>query len=129
MEREEIMKLVSSVSTAKFFNVPKGSAHHKQLMEVVNAISIKFENARSAKYLFDVNREDLYIHNEPKERTKKRLVEIAECGMSEVGVAEFGYKGIMSGLYIEKVWGLSDDDFKSYMDWAKSLINEKKGRV
>ena len=48
---------------------------------------------------------------------------MAECGMEETGIASFGYKGVMSGLYIEKVWGYSDEDFKDYMDWAKDLIN------
>jgi hypothetical protein len=87
------------------------------------------EKMKTNKYLFDVDRKDFYLHNEPllKERTKNRLIEIAECGMKEVGVAEFGYPGIMSGLYIERVWRFSDKDFKSYMDWAKTLINEKKG--
>lgn len=81
-----------------------------------------------SKYLFDVNRRDLYLYNEPqlRERTKKRLVEIAECGMSEVGVAEFGYPNVMSGLYIEKVWRLNDEQFSNYMSWATALINEKK---
>lgn len=71
---------------------------------------------------FDIEREDLYEYNKPKERTRKRLAEMAECGMEETGIASFGYKGVMSGLYIEKVWGYSDEDFKDYMDWAKGLI-------
>ena len=50
---------------------------------------------------------------------------MAELGMEEVGIAQFGYKGIMSGLYIEKVWSYSDEDFKNYMDWAKELISSK----
>ncbi|AGO47437.1 hypothetical protein Phi19:3_gp033 [Cellulophaga phage phi19:3] len=71
---------------------------------------------------FDIERKDLYEYDKPKERTRKRLTEMAECGMEETGIASFGYKGIMSGLYIEKVWGYSDEDFKDYMDWAKGLI-------
>lgn len=71
---------------------------------------------------FDINRDDFYEHDKPKDRTKKRLLEISECGMEEVGVAHFGYKGVMSGLYIEMVWSYSDKDFKDYMDWAKGLI-------
>ncbi len=59
---------------------------------------------------FDVNRSDFYEYGKPEliKRTKDRLTEIAECGMEEVMLAEFGYKGIMSGLYIEKVWSYSD---------------------
>jgi hypothetical protein len=71
---------------------------------------------------FDIERKDLYEYGKPKERTRKRLTEMAECGMEETGIASFGYKGVMSGLYIEKVWGYSDEDFKDYMDWAKGLI-------
>ena len=71
---------------------------------------------------FDIERWDLYEYDKPKDRTRKRLTEIAECGMEEVMTAEFGYKGVMSGLYIERVWGYSDEDFKDYMDWAKGLI-------
>lgn len=74
------------------------------------------------KPLFDIERKDLYKHGKLKDRTKKRLIEIAECGMEEIGFASFGYKGVMSGLYIEKVWEYSDEDFKNYMDWAKGLI-------
>jgi len=71
---------------------------------------------------FDIERENLYEYNKPKERTRKRLTEMAECGMEETGIASFGYKGVISGLYIEKVWGYSDEDFKDYMDWVKGLI-------
>ena len=71
---------------------------------------------------FDIERKDLYEYGKSKERTRKRLIEMAECGMEETGIASFGYKGVMSGLYIEKVWGYSDEDFKDYMDWAKGLI-------
>ncbi|AGO49638.1 hypothetical protein Phi13:2_gp028 [Cellulophaga phage phi13:2] len=71
---------------------------------------------------FDIERKDLYEYDKPKERTRKRLTEMSECGMEETGIASFGYNGIMSGLYIEKVWGYSDEDFKDYMDWAKGLI-------
>ena len=78
------------------------------------------------KPLFDINNDDFYKYNKPKERTRKRLIEIANCGMQEVGIASFGVEGVMSGLYIEKVWSYSDKDFNEYMDWAKSLINKNK---
>jgi hypothetical protein len=75
--------------------------------------------------LFDTSREDLYEYNKPKERTLKRLTEMANLGMEETGTASFGYKNVMSGLYIEKVWGYSDSDFSDYMKWVKDLIKEK----
>lgn len=82
---------------------------------------------KQKEYLFDVNRKDLYKYDsEYNERTKARLIEMAELGMHETGVAEFGYKNVMSGLYIEKVWNYSDEDFKGYMDWVKELIKEKE---
>jgi len=76
-------------------------------------------------YKFDINRSDFYEYNktELQERTKKRLIEIAECGMEEVGIAQFGYKNVMSGLYIEMIWHYSNNDFNDYMQWAKELIN------
>lgn len=80
-----------------------------------------------AKFRFDINRKNLYEYDKPKERTRNRLIQMAEYGMEEISLANFGYKGIMSGLYIEKVWSYSDEDFKDYMDWAKCLIiNELK---
>lgn len=75
---------------------------------------------------FNIDRDDLYLYKEPKEITKNRLTEIAELGMEEVGTAEFGISGIMSGLYIEKVWNYSDKDWNEYIDWVKSLIEKNK---
>ena len=82
------------------------------------------------KYKFDVNREDLYMYKKEhlRERTKQRLTRIAELGMSEVGIAQFGYRGIMSGLYIEKVWNYGDKEFDDYMVWAAQLIKSKINR-
>jgi len=79
------------------------------------------------KYKFDINRHDLYQFDKPelKERTKQRLTEMAELGMHESGNASFGYENIMSGLYIEKIWNYSDEEFNDYMDWVKELINKK----
>lgn len=75
-----------------------------------------------------IDRQDLYQSSKPEhnDRTRKRLTEIVQCGMKIVGVAEFGVKGVMSGLYIEKVWNASDQEFDDYMSWARSLIAEKQ---
>ena len=71
----------------------------------------------------DINNKHFYQYDKPelRERTKKRLTEMSECGMTEIGIADFGIKGVMSGLYIEKVWYYSDEEFNSYMNWAKEL--------
>jgi len=45
--------------------------------------------------------------------------------MCKVGLGEFGYPDIMSGLYIEYVWSDSDKVFNDYMNWAKNLIKEQ----
>ena len=84
---------------------------------------VKKLKAPFATHRFDIERKDLYEYGKPKERTRKRLIEMAELGMEETGIASFGYKGVMSGLSIEKVWGYSDEKFKDYMDWVKGLIN------
>lgn len=77
---------------------------------------------------FDIDRYDLYLYNEPtlEKRTRDRLTQMAELGMEEVSTAEFGIYGVMSGLYIEKVWRYSDKEFDEYMDWVKSLIKKHK---
>lgn len=49
MEREIILKLVESISTAKFFGVDKNSQHYKKLIEVVNTISNEFEKIKNEK--------------------------------------------------------------------------------
>lgn len=101
-------------------------AKRKQL-EKYRPKSFKFPNMNTT-HNFDIENEMYYEYNKPelRERTRQRLTEIAECGMSVVGYGQFGYEGIMSGLYIEMVWSYSDEKFKSYMDWAKQLINSKK---
>ena len=78
-----------------------------------------------------IDRPDYYMYDKPelKERTRKRLTEIVDCGMTEVSFAQFGYPEIMSGLYIEIVWNYSYDDFDDYMKWAKDLINSKKEKM
>ena len=79
------------------------------------------------KYKFDIDRTDLYIHDKPEiyHRTRNRLALMGELGMEEVGVAQFGIKDVMSGLYIEMVWSLSNEKFDDYLVWAKSLCDIK----
>lgn len=92
--------------------------------DIKKAVRVNF--AADGKSI-NINREEFYEWNKPdlKERTKNRLKEITDLGMTEVGVAQFGIKDVMSGLYIEMVWSYTDEEFKSYMDWVKSLIKEK----
>lgn len=75
-----------------------------------------------------IYREDYYygFNSVEKKRIKKRLTIMSKIGMEEVGIAQFGIKGIMSGLYIERVWNDSDQDFNDYIKWVKSLINKYK---
>jgi len=80
------------------------------------------------KAKFDVTNKDFYEHSKPElqERTRARLVEMANLGMHETGIASFGIDGVFSGLYIEKVWSYSDEEFKGYLDWVKDLIIKKQ---
>ena len=72
-------------------------------------------------YKIDIDREDFYLYNEPKERTRERLIQIAEMGMEEIGFASFGIRGIMSGLYIEKIWRYTEEDWADYINWVNEL--------
>ena len=74
---------------------------------------------------FDINRQDLY-NGKFDERTRERLTDILNLGMREVMTAEFGVPGVMSGLYIERVWSYSDNEFADYLQWATDLIEQKK---
>ncbi len=76
----------------------------------------------------DTNQADLYIWNKPEiyERTKARLTEMSDLGMVDVGVANFGIPGVMSGLYIEKVWNYDEENWKGYMDWVRTMVASKK---
>ena len=77
----------------------------------------------------DINRKDFYEYGKPEleDRTRNRIQEMIDTGMTEVGVAQFGVKGVMSGLYLEFVWSKTEEDWKDYMDWVRELIAEKRG--
>jgi len=48
-----------------------------------------------------------------------------EVGMEAYHNYQFGYEGVMSGLWIERVWGFSEERWNKYMKWATDLIKEK----
>lgn len=77
--------------------------------------------------MIDINKPDYYFGQNDigKIRVRRRLEEINSLGLSEVGYGEFGIKGLMSGLYIERVWHFSNQHWKEYVDWIKELKQEK----
>ena len=74
----------------------------------------------------NINREDLYEYDPKRARTKRRLKQMKDMGLVEVGIAEFGVEGVVSGLYIEKVWNYEDEKFQNYLAWMQSVIDRKK---
>lgn len=73
----------------------------------------------------NINDKTFYLYNHDEKlnkRTKSRLKEISLLGLTEVGLAQFGIEGTMSGLYIEMVWNYSEKDWAEYIDWIKSLL-------
>jgi hypothetical protein len=94
-------------------------------------LSLYYQEQRDSRvkpeHLFNVDRDDLYEYNKPRDRTRARLMEMADLGMEETGSWSFGYRGAMGGLYIEWVWEKSDWDFKDYMDWVREMIAKHKG--
>lgn len=85
----------------------------------------QIKEMETIQYKFDIHRKDFYEYDKPKDQTEKRLIEIAELGMQEVGTADFGIPDIMSGLYIEKVWSYSEKDWNDYILYVKELIQKK----
>jgi len=73
----------------------------------------------------EINIEDktYYSSTLNNDRTRKRLIEMKEIGMTRCGYGEFGLDGKMSGLYIEKVWNLNIREWEDYMGWVKSFKN------
>lgn len=83
------------------------------------------------EHKFDTDREDLYQFKREaiRQRTKKRLIQIADMGLEEVGLATFGIPGVLSGLYIEKVWHYLDKDWDEYVEWIAGKIVEADEKV
>lgn len=79
----------------------------------------------------DIHNPNYYENGKPEkiDRTEKRLKEISDLGMTETGNFSFGIEGVMSGLYIEKVWSYSDEDFDGYLDWVRSLLALKNKKI
>ena len=71
----------------------------------------------------DVTEPSYYEYGGNCDRTLQRLIEIKELGMSVVGTGHFGIEGVMSGLYIERVWAYSNEKWDSYINWVKEIKN------
>jgi len=83
---------------------------------------------KKLKHKFDITNRQWYMYKRPdlEERTKTRLQEMADLGMEEIGTASFGIEGVMSGLYIERVWRYDDPEWNDYMDWVRSAIEKTR---
>lgn len=66
-----------------------------------------------------------HMGKESNERTTKRLQELIDMGCEETGNASFGVRGKVSGLYIEKVWRFTDEEWTNHINWMKSVIARK----
>jgi len=125
---DDMLKLNDETLSEMMFR--KMEAHGIDLNKELNFTHLK-PVKKNKSYKFNVDDERFYEFNKPekKEKTRSRLEQMAKIGLEEVGLAEFGYKDLMSGLYIESVWSHSDEDFEKYIDWAKTLILEKKKKT
>jgi len=79
---------------------------------------------KKSKYLFNINDENLYCNWKNVTRTRNRIIQIAEMGMHMFHNYSFGIKGIMSGLYLERVWSYSDEQWNDYINWVIELTKE-----
>lgn len=73
----------------------------------------------------EIENPDFYEYQVPKTRTRKRLLEMKEIGMQIVGYGQFGIDGVISGIWIERVWHESDSDWAEYLEWMKSVIEKQ----
>lgn len=74
----------------------------------------------------NINRPDYYKRNGDTERTRARLEQLNAMGMVDLGLSEFGVRGVVSGLYIERVWNYDQKAWDSYIKWAGQIIAFRK---
>lgn len=73
-----------------------------------------------------VSQKKYYCNNADSDKiTEQRLFQIWKLGLKAMGFGQFGIKGLMSGLYIERVWNYSEKQWDDYIEWIKQLKNEK----
>lgn len=71
--------------------------------------------------LINIDNKNFYEFNKNPTKTKARLKEIKALGLVEVAEAEFGIPNKMSGLYIERVWNMNNNDWEGYIAWIKTF--------
>jgi hypothetical protein len=129
LTEDEILKVALDKYPIK--NVPIGSnkivdQNNKERNYFIEGAMFVLEYTKSDTRI-DINQLSYYQHGKPelKERTKSRLIQLNDMCMTEVGIAEFGIKGVVSGLVIEQIWNHSDHDWSDHIEWMKSVIDEK----
>lgn len=63
------------------------------------------------------------LDKENPKRTEERLNQLKSIGLKQVGIAQFGIDGIISGIYIERVWNQTSSEWKDEIIWIKDVIN------
>lgn len=79
-----------------------------------------------------INNEWFYKYWEPKDITKKRLIQIFDLWLREVWIAHFWLPWRMSWLYIESIWSDTSKEWNSYIRWVKTFLplkNEKEAKL
>lgn len=89
--------------------------------------SFEAERIENEVRKFNISRPDLYetVNRVSNQRTRKRLIEIADLGLEEIRQGQFGIKETISGLYIETIWHCSDEEWENHIEWIKSRIYHK----
>lgn len=69
---------------------------------------------------------DFYEHDNSdlNKRTRNRLNQIKELGLTEVGIAQFGVPQVLSGLYIEMIWNYKEFDWLEYIRFIEETIDK-----
>jgi hypothetical protein len=73
----------------------------------------------------DIHKEEYYpfeANLDGRRIIRERLQQLAALGLEQVAPGQFGIDGVMSGLYIERVWNFSHQEFSEYVEWIKEKV-------
>lgn len=130
-EKGNVKEYIVNMKLHAYSTYPE--AREQGILDAIKSVEekLKDESTNFGNLLYqpsiklNIFRKDLYEYDKPIDRTRKRLIQMADMGMEEIGFASFGVCDIMSGLYVEYIWSYDDEKWDDYINWVKELVIEK----